>query len=156
MSLTRICKKRLMGDQRLLKKQPIDNIKTYPDENNMLVWYFLIEGNKDSPYFGGKYIGKIMHHPDYPLKAPDFMMLTPNGRFTVNKKICLTNSGYHSESWSPMWNIRSILLGFLSIMLSDADVGISHIKRSFEERQMLALSSDEYNKKYLSSIEKKF
>ena len=49
----------------------------------------------DEPYLGGYYIGKIELPVDYPAKAGDFYMLTPNGRFDINKKICLTNSSVY-------------------------------------------------------------
>ena len=90
-TISKICTKRLNGDLRLLAKEPLDNIETYPDEDNILIWYFLIKGPEDSPYNNGLYIGKILHNPEYPLKPPDFMMLTPNGRFSINKKICILN-----------------------------------------------------------------
>jgi len=154
--ISKICAKRLNGDLRLLAKEPLDNIETYPDEDNILIWYFLIKGPEDSPYNNGLYIGKILHNPEYPLKPPDFMMLTPTGRFKTNSKICMTNTGYHTESWSPMWSIKSILIGFLSVMLSDIDSGISHIKMSEEERIELAIGSHEYNETYYTDIFNKF
>lgn len=141
--------KRLQGDIKMLQKKPLELIDAKPDPDDMLTWYFIIKGPPDSHYTGGMYIGKIMHNPEYPFKAPDFMMLTPNGRFEINKKICLTNSGYHSESWSAMWNISTILLGFISIMADDSTSGISHIKRSEAERQALAKGSMEFNNKNL-------
>lgn len=30
--------------------------------------------------------------------------LKPNGRFEVNKKICLSISGHHPETWQPSWS----------------------------------------------------
>ena len=148
--------KRLKGDYKLLKKDPHEFFEAYPDENNILVWYFIVKGPDFSDFKGGYYLGKIMHQPEYPLKPPDFMILTPNGRFVENKKICLSNSGYHSNEWSAMWNIKAILTGFLSIMLDDVDNGISHIHRSKEERQVLADQSVKYNKEHHPELLKKF
>ena len=37
-------------------------------------------------------------------------MLTPSGRFEVNKKICLSISSFHPETWQPSWGIRTALL----------------------------------------------
>ena len=150
-TLNRICMKRLMNDIRMLDKDPFDCIDYYVDQDNMLQWHFLLhsdEKNKFDAYTGGEYIGKILHHPEYPFKPPDFMMLTPNGRFVENKKICLSNTGYHSNEWSAMWNIKSILVGFLSIFLDDDENGISHIHRPESERICLAKQSIDYNKKH--------
>jgi hypothetical protein len=100
-----------------------------------------------------------MHSPEYPLKGPDYMMLTPNGRFTPDKKICLTNSAYHPESWSAMWNIRNMLDGFLSVMVADQDGGISHIRRTTDSPKIRKKYADEsvaYNLKNYPTIFKKF
>ncbi|ARF09163.1 ubiquitin-conjugating enzyme E2 [Catovirus CTV1] len=137
--------KRLAGELRMIKKKPIDDIDAYPDPDNMFIWYFLVRGPKKSPYEGGCYIGKIMLSSGYPETPVDFMMLTPNGRFSIEKKICLTNSGYHADQWNPMWNMSVILMAFLSIMLADDTTGISHIKETDEERRIKAANSLNYN-----------
>lgn len=127
-------------------KNRIAEIQGYPDPTNLFTIYFMIRGDKNSDYKGGYYIGKIMLPEDYPNKAGDFMMLTPNGRFDINKKICLTNSGYHSESWTPLWTIVNTMLGFVSIFNADVDHGISHIKDTPENRRRMAKESVDFNK----------
>jgi len=143
--LSRTTLKRLRNDLKTLKKNPCEFIHAIPDDKNVLVWYFLIIGPSDSHYKGGHYIGKIMHNKDYPQKPPDYMMFTPSGRYLINKKICITNSGYHSDQWSPAWSIIALLQGFLSIFLADTDSGISHIKQSKEEREIHASNSIPFN-----------
>ncbi len=56
---------------------------------------------------------------EYPSKPPGMMLLTPSGRFEPNKKICMSMSDYHSESWSPAWSISKVLIGLVSFMTSD-------------------------------------
>ena len=155
-TLNAICKKRLIGDLKLIEKNPHDIIEIVPDEQNMLIWYFLVKGPKDSDYENGYYIGKLTHSPNYPFSPPDFIMLTPSGRFKIDKKICLTNTGFHSDEWSPMWTIHGILTGFVSIMLDDKEHGIAHTFSNKNERKTLALESLEYNKKHHSNILKYF
>ncbi len=154
--INRICKKRIIGDIKLLKKEPLDFADAVPDETNMLVWYFLLKGPDDSYYEGGHYIGKILFPENYPFSPPDFMMLTPSGRFMVNQKICLSNSGYHANEWTPEWNIRSILLGFLSIMLDDTEHGISHIYEPISDRIKHAANSIKYNNENYNKLFKRF
>ena len=154
--VSHMTQKRILGELRLLKEEPLELIDAYLDENNTLQWYFVIRGMDETDYYGGFFIGVILIPPEYPQKAPDFMMLTPNGRFATNKKICLTNSGYHSESWSPIWNIRLQLLGFISIMADDSTNGISHIKESPESRKQKAKQSVDYNMQYLKDKWVKF
>ncbi|XP_058085426.1 uncharacterized protein LOC131232918 [Magnolia sinica] len=32
-------------------------------------------------------------------------MITPNGWFATQKRICLSMSDFHSETWNPMWSV---------------------------------------------------
>lgn len=48
--------------------------------------------------------GRILLPTEYPMKPPSIILLTPNGRFEVGKKICLTISAHHPESWQPSWS----------------------------------------------------
>jgi hypothetical protein len=100
--------------------------------------------------------GKLVLSENYPTTPVDFYMLTPNGRFDIEKKICLTISSYHSDQWSSIWSIQKILGAFLSVMISDFDTGISHIRMSGEQRNKLALESYSYNVNVLPHIFKHF
>lgn len=51
------------------------------------------------------YVGQILFPTNFPFKPPDIIFITPNGRFQLNKKICLSFTGYHPESWSN-WSIE--------------------------------------------------
>jgi len=153
---TIIQKKRFANEVKLLNNEPLHYATAYPDESNPLIWYFIIKGQKDTHYENGEYIGKIIHSTNYPASPPDYYMLTENGRYEINKKICLTNSSYHKGDWSSIWNIKSILIAFYSIWLDDTEHGISHIKKTKEERLQLAKISKEYNMNNHSKIYEKF
>jgi ubiquitin-conjugating enzyme E2 J2 len=144
--------KRINGDYKLFQNTNPDFFDIYPNKENILEIYFLMYGRPGTPYEGGQYIGKIVHHPDYPRKAPDYYMLTPSGRFDIGKKICLTNSSYHQADWAPAaWNLVSILEGFSSVWHSEIKedkVGISHLNSSDSEIKKLANESITYNKKH--------
>jgi ubiquitin-protein ligase len=108
-------------------------------------------------YEGGYYIGKIVLPSTYPTDPGNFYMLTPQGRFKPSgknndEKICLTNSGYHKESWTPMWNIKNMVIAFVSIFQSDDTTGISHIKQSPQERKEMAKNSMKYNLEHYPEI----
>jgi ubiquitin-protein ligase len=159
-ALFRISKKRFANEKKLLsdpEKAPY-YVTAFPSDTpgEELVWYFLLMGDDDSSYKGGEYIGKIMHNKNYPAKPPDYMMLTPNGRYSINNKICLSNSSYHAGEWSSSWNIITILIAFVSIWYDDKEHGISHIKDTDENRKKMAENSIEFNMKNYSEIYKKF
>lgn len=140
-----ITEKRLKHELKDLRKNKLDFAQAIQDETNKFIFYFLLKGDKESSYEGGYYIGKIMLPKEYPDKPGDFMMLTPNGRFMTNHKICLTNSGYHTDTWMPTWSIRNMIIGFASIFNSDVEHGISHIRESPEARKKYAKESIKFN-----------
>ena len=98
---------------------PPPYIRAAPLENNMQEWRFVIQGPHDSPYEGGMYQGKVKFPDDYPFKPPSIYMLTPNGRFETDRRLCLSISDFHPESWIPTWSVASIINGVLSFMLED-------------------------------------
>ena len=71
----------------------------------------------------------------------EILMLTPNGRFELNKKICLTITGYHEEHWQPAWGIRTALIALIGFFESEARGAIGGIDMSQADRQRLARAS---------------
>jgi ubiquitin-protein ligase len=158
-----IQKKRLANEVLLLAKEPIHYTTAYPDASNPLIWYCLIVGQKGTPYYKGHYIYKVVHSPKYPAEPPDYYFLTPCGRYKLDVKICLSNSGFHKGDWTSMWNIKAILISFYSIFIDDKEDGIAHItpkhtdaKQLDEERKKMAIESISYNTKHLNDIYSKF
>lgn len=88
-----------------------------PLESNILEWHYILLGPRDSPFNGGEYWGVLLFPSDYPFKPPAIKMMTPNGRFQTNMRLCLSISDYHPETWNPSWSVESILTGLLSFML---------------------------------------
>lgn len=100
-----------------MQRKPVEYIQAVPLENNILEWHYVITGTKGTPYEGGYYHGKLKFPPEYPMKPPSVMMITPNGRFKTNQRLCLSMSDFHPETWNPMWSVSSILTGLYSFML---------------------------------------
>ena len=150
--------KRIRGEIKHFMNELPEYVSIYPNPNKLLEIFFLLRGDKDSHYSGGEYLGKIIYGPKYPLQPPNFYLLTPNGRFHTNKKICLSNSGYHSHSWSPAgWNILTILTGLYSLWHSNTKtdtVGIGHLKTIPNVIKKMALQSKSYNLKNYSDLMK--
>ena len=73
-------------------------------------------------------------------------MLTPNGRFKPNTKLCLSMSDFHPETWVPAWSVASILNGVLSFMLESTPT-VGSVETSVAERRRLALASHAFNRK---------
>lgn len=101
----------------------IDNFVACPDPNNVFQWYFLVFGLKGCNYENGFYLGKLLFPNDFPFKPPGVMMVSESGRFKMNDRICLSISDHHPESWSPIWGVGSVIIGLISFMLGNEQVG---------------------------------
>ena len=53
---------------------------------------YVLEGSPGTPFSSGFYYGKVKFPPEYPFKPPSIYILTPNGRFATNKRICMSMS----------------------------------------------------------------
>jgi len=112
-----------------------------PLEDNLFEWHFTVRGPEDTEYQGGIYHGRIIVPAEYPMKPPDIIVLTPNGRFEVGKKICLSISGFHPETWQPSWSIRTALLAIIGFMPTPGQGTIGSLDYNPEERRALARRS---------------
>ncbi|RUS33671.1 ubiquitin-conjugating enzyme/RWD-like protein [Jimgerdemannia flammicorona] len=124
--------KRILQEALELQKDPSIEYFARPLEltplvqDNIFEWHFTVRGPSGTEFDGGRYHGRILLPNEYPFKPPELMFLTtfltgwarltmslpsvsptsllqPNGRFELNKKICLSITGYHPEFWQPAW-----------------------------------------------------
>jgi ubiquitin-conjugating enzyme E2 J2 len=125
-------------------KEPVPHILARPSHSDIREWHYVLEGSEGTPFEGGVYHGKVKFPEEYPFKPPGISMITPNGRFATNKRICMSMSDFHPETWNPMWSVSSILNGLLSFMTDNANTTGS-VSTSVEEKQRLAKASLAYN-----------
>ena len=135
--------KRIMGELKELTQgaRPDDHFVAAPMEDNLFEWHFSIRGPTGTAFDGGVYHGKIMLPSEYPFKPPSITLLTPNGRFEVGKKICLSVSAHHPEHWQPAWGIRTIITALIAFMPTKADGALAGLDYTDEERRELAARS---------------
>ncbi|KAE8901076.1 hypothetical protein PF005_g7898 [Phytophthora fragariae] len=136
--------KRLRKEYLAMQRKPVDYIQAVPVESNILEWHYVITGTKDTPYEGGFYHGKLKFPPEYPMKPPSVMMITPNGRFKTNQRLCLSMSDFHPETWNPMWSVSSILTGLYSFMLEN-QATLGSISTTDAQKRKYAAASLETN-----------
>ncbi|MES1918438.1 hypothetical protein MHBO_000407 [Bonamia ostreae] len=136
--------KRIMREMAEFTKIEGDEFNAGPlSMSNMFLWHFTIRGPSDSDFESGIYHGSISLPDTYPFSPPDIMFLTPNGRFEVNKKICLSISGYHPDTWQPSWSIRTVLTALRSFLVTKEEGAIGSLKYpSCERRRLATLSKD--------------
>ncbi|KAI7842164.1 hypothetical protein COHA_004187 [Chlorella ohadii] len=145
---SKACVSRLQKEYKAILKasnrEPVPQITAHPAPNNLLEWHYVLEGSKGTDFEGGCYHGKVIFPAQYPYKPPSILMLTPNGRFAVNTKLCLSMSDFHPETWNPMWSVSTILTGLLSFMVETQHT-TGAISTPPAEKRKLARESLAYN-----------
>ncbi|XP_057672707.1 ubiquitin-conjugating enzyme E2 J1-like [Diorhabda carinulata] len=146
--------KRLMREAIELAK-PTDEYFACPVEDNLFEWHFTVRGPPGTEFEGGYYHGRISLPSQYPMQPPNIILLTPNGRFEINKKICLSISGHHPETWQPSWSIRTALLALIAFMPTSSTGAIGSLEYTPEERQLLAKKSKNWECSICGKISEK-
>ncbi|CAL4939074.1 unnamed protein product [Urochloa decumbens] len=133
--------KRILQEVKEMQSNPSPDFMALPLEEDIFEWQFAILGPRDSEFEGGIYHGRIQLPSDYPFKPPSFMLLTPSGRFEIQKKICLSISNYHPEHWQPSWSVRTALVALIAFMPTNPGGALGSLDYKKEDRRALAIKS---------------
>lgn len=133
--------KRIMRELKEIHESENPDIEASALESNIFEWFFAIRGAWGTEFERGIYHGRILMPADYPFNPPAFVMMTPSGRFETGKKICLSISSHHPESWQPSWNVESALLALIAFMQTPGNGAIGSMDSSAEDRREMALES---------------
>ncbi|KAG7092256.1 hypothetical protein E1B28_008620 [Marasmius oreades] len=103
-------------------------------------WHCTIRGPQGTEFEGGLYHVRILLPAEYPFRPPSLMVLTPNGRFELNTKICISFTNYHEELWQPAWGVRTAIVGLQGFfpLKGQAAVGVGSVEFPAPERKRLA------------------
>lgn len=144
--MNKLFTKRILNEIKMYEKElfKFPNLILRPSDD-ITKWYFIIYDLKETLFENGVYLGSITIPDDYPLKPPDFKILTPNGRFKTNTVICTTFSKFHMDIYSSAWNILTMTQGMISFMTENGN-GIGSITSTDSEKVKLAKESLEWNK----------
>lgn len=137
---------RLKQDYIRIVKDPVPYVIAHPLPSNILEWHYIVRGPEDTPYQGGLYHGKLVFPSEFPFKPPSIYMITPNGRFKCNTRLCLSISDFHPDTWNPAWSVSTILTGLLSFMV-ERNPTLGSIQTTEYEKRQLAQLSLEFNLK---------
>lgn len=132
--------KRILQEAKELATDPSTDYNAAPLEDDIFEWHCTMRGSPGTEYEGGLYHFRIQLPSEYPFRPPSIMMLTPNGRFELNTKICISFTNYHEESWQPAWGVRTAIIalqGFFPLK-GEAAVGVGAMECSTAERRRLA------------------
>jgi len=136
--------KRIQRELKEICQSPSAQWSAGPVADDLFEWQFAVRGPPGTDFEGGIYTGRIALPMNYPLAPPSIMMLTPNGRWEVGKKICLSNTNYHPDLWQPAWGIRTIIEALRSHFPFPGDGAIGALDWPGELRRRLAKESLEF------------
>ncbi|KAI0818863.1 ubiquitin-conjugating enzyme/RWD-like protein [Irpex lacteus] len=138
--------KRIMQEARELANDPCTDYSAAPLEDDIFEWHCTIRGPPDTEFEGGLYHFRILLPSEYPFRPPSIMMLTPNGRFELNTKICISFTNYHEELWQPAWGVRTAIIGLQGFfpLKGTAAVGVGALEYPPAERKRLAALSRDW------------
>ncbi|KAJ3482632.1 hypothetical protein NLI96_g6857 [Meripilus lineatus] len=147
--------KRIMQEARELANDPCTDYTAAPLEAQgpeqtvhraTQEWHCTIRGTPGTEFEGGLYHFRILLPSEYPFRPPSIMMLTPNGRFELNTKICISFTNYHEELWQPAWGVRTAIIGLQGFfpLKGTAAVGVGALEYPTTERKRLAALSREW------------
>lgn len=142
--VSRQAQRRLNKEYKAISSNPPPFIIARPNDENILEWHYVITGPPKTPYENGQYHGILRFPPEYPFKPPSISIITPNGRFSCNTRLCLSMSDYHPDTWNPTWSVLTILTGLLSFMTGNEQTTGS-IKTTDSVKVKLAAESKKYN-----------
>ncbi|KAI0831078.1 UBC-like protein [Trametes gibbosa] len=138
--------KRIMQEARELANDPCTDYAAAPLEDDIFEWHCTIRGPAGTEFEGGLYHFRILLPSEYPFRPPAIMMLTPNGRFELNTKICISFTNYHEELWQPAWGVRTAIIGLQGFfpLKGTAATGVGAIEYPTAERKRLAALSRDW------------
>lgn len=103
----------------------------------------------------GEYIVEMQATNEFPVKPPHFYVLTPNGVYDVDTKVCIEIGVYHPEKYMATLGMRGfaeqVMSGWVGYNRKDF-TGISILHQTVEEKRTYARQSREYNRKKLGWI----
>jgi ubiquitin-protein ligase len=118
--------KRLKNEYTQYLKESTPYYSICPTEN-FFVWNVLIFGPEDTLFEGGIFEGQFRFTKDYPVKAPEFKIITPffHPNVYTDGRVCMSilhegidEFGYEilSERWNPSHSVNSVLLSLLLLL----------------------------------------
>ncbi|CAE8681711.1 unnamed protein product [Polarella glacialis] len=133
--------RRIQRELKEISESPSRHWTAAPSGDDLFEWQFALRGPPGTDFEGGIYTGRIVLPVNYPLDPPSITLLTPNGRWEVGKKICLSNTSFHAETWQPAWGIRTMMEALRAHMPVPGEGAVGAIDWPSDLRRRLAKES---------------
>lgn len=137
--------RRIQRELKEINESPSRHWTAAPFGDDLYEWQFTVRGPPGTDFEGGIYTGRLVLPVNYPLAPPSITLITPNGRWEVGKKICLSNTSYHPDLWQPAWGIRTMVEALRSHFPVPGDGAIGALDWPSDLRRKLAKESLDFS-----------
>ncbi len=126
----------------------------------MTTWYIMLHGfeGDSGEFMGGEYLCKIIVPAEFPRDPPEFYMMTPNGVYECDGKVCIGIGEFHKNAYPATFGITGFSESLVSGMIGWKTIGsgIRLLDTSEEAKKRLAADSQVYNATYYVEVLKLF
>jgi ubiquitin-protein ligase len=128
---------------------PCDMVKYYMTDD-VGVWYVLLSGfsGTNDEYVGGEYLCELTAPPSFPFNPPSFKVLTPNGVYIPDQKVCISIGEYHSQNYRAVLGMSGFAKQIISGIIGWKELtsGIGLTTTTIEEKKQFAHKSYDFNR----------
>ncbi|KAH8302123.1 hypothetical protein KR044_003031, partial [Drosophila immigrans] len=109
--INKIAMRRLKLELSLLQRNAIEGCKVQLIHDNLFRWLVTLDGAKDTPYEGGRFLLRVIFPASYPFDEPKVEFITRIYHCNVrNNRVCENN-------WSPVCAIGQMFLSIRMMMI---------------------------------------
>lgn len=138
-------------------KEPHEYLKfAMKSETETNIWYVLMSGfdGDEGEFAGGEYLVRVEMPHDFPFNPPQFYLMTQQGLYEVEKKVCISIGEYHKDQYRAALGVNGFCNQLVSGLIGWRDMGggINIIKTTVAQKKAMAKASREYNIKHYPDI----
>lgn len=88
-------------------------------------WYILLSGfsGNDDEFKGGEYLCRMFAPEKFPFEPPQFYLMTENGVYGVDKKVCINIGEYHKDQYRAALGMAGFANQLVSGMVGWRELG---------------------------------
>ncbi len=106
----------MKGQFKKATSMPEETFKYWMDPADMNRWYVVISNiaGDNNEFVGGEYLIRIELPGDFPLHPPEFYIMTPNGVYGTECKVCVSIGTFHKKDYPATQGVAGFVMSLMS------------------------------------------